>query len=298
MEGNFVKNVKRVLILSLSVILILSLVLGCSAKSSKNEDTAVSEESRSGSLNEPMVTEDMDFSDSPLEPEKIITTIYLRFETTEFEGSTTELEKIVKKYKAYVESSDISYNQHYNNKSYRYGSFVVRVPKDSVANFKSELNGIGNIISENINKEDVTKNYRDMESRLKVITTKEERVLALLAKAEKIEDIIALENQLGETIAEKESLKASLMDIDNKVDFNTINIEIQEVEKLSNTETIETSFGTRVANAFSNSLYGFKNSMENLVISLIYLLPFIIVLGIVIYLVYMLTKRFAKRKDK
>lgn len=298
MEGNFVKNVKRILILSLSVILILSLVLGCSAKSSKNENTAVSEESKSGSLNEPMMTEDMDFSNSPLEPEKIITTIYLGFETTEFEESTAELEKIVKKYKAYVESSDISYNQRYNNKSYRYGSFVVRVPKDSVGNFKSELNGIGNIISENTNKEDATKSYRDIESRLKVITTKEERILALLAKAEKIEDIIALENQLGETIAEKESLKSNLMAIDDKVDFSTIHVDIQEVEKLRDAETIGTSFGTRMKNAFNNSIYGFKNSIENFIISFIYLLPFILVLGIFIYLVYMLTKRFAKRRDK
>lgn len=67
-----------------------------------------------------------------------------------------------------------------------------------------------------------------------------------MEKAEKIEDIIALENQLSETIAEKESLKTSLINIDDKVDFSTINIEIQEVEKLSNAETIETTFGTRI----------------------------------------------------
>ncbi len=51
--------------------------------------------------------------------------------------------------------------------------------------FKSSLNGVGNIISESTNKEDVTRQYKDTESRLKVIETKEERILALLSKAEK-----------------------------------------------------------------------------------------------------------------
>lgn len=292
------KNLKRIIVFSLSIILIFSLIVGCSAKSSNISDSAPSEQSGSESFDRPMDTKSISSEESQLEPEKVITTIDLHFETTEFENSTVELEKIIKKNKAYVENSNISYNRHYDNKSYRYGSFVVRVPKESIEDFKSELNGIGNITFESTNKEDVTKRYRDTESRLKVITTKEERVLALLAKAEKVEDIIALENQLSETIAEKEVLKASLMDIDNKVDFNTINIEIQEVEKLSNTETIETSFGTRIANAFSNSIYGFKNSMENLVISLIYLLPFILVLGIVIYLIYIARKKFSKRRDK
>ncbi len=113
-----------------------------------------------------------------------------------------------------------------------------------------------------------------------------------MEKAEKIEDIIALENQLSETIAEKESLKTSLINIDDKVDFSTINIEIQEVEKLSNAETIETTFGTRIKKMPLVIPYlDLKKSMENFVISLIYLLPFILVLGVVVYLVYMIIKK-------
>ncbi len=285
------KKLNKLLLLFLSLLLIFSLAIGCSAKESKSFDSAVTENSNSGEFDTPREEIFKSEDSSPLEPEKVITTINMYFETTEFEEANKSLNKIIEKHKSYVENSNISHNQHYNNKSYRYGYFVIRVPKENVANFKSDLKGIGNIISESTNKEDVTKKYRDTESRLKVITTKEERILALLEKAEKIEDIIALENQLSETIAEKESLKTSLINIDDKVDFSTINIEIQEVEKLSNAETIETTFGTRIKNAFSDSLFRFKKSMENFVISLIYLLPFILVLGVVVYLVYMIIKK-------
>ncbi|MDR7869728.1 MAG: DUF4349 domain-containing protein [Tissierellaceae bacterium] len=295
------KRSSKLFILALSLILILSLAIGCSSSKSsvQNEmawDSGYTTEDSASPMAPPM---DMDSkNDSALEPEKVITTIYLDFETTEFEKTTEDLMSLTEKYKAYIENSNISYNQYYNNKSYKNAQFVIRVPKEDVISFKTELNGIGNMISENTSKEDVTKQYRDTESRLRVITTKEERILALLEKAEKIEDIITLENQLSEIIYEKENLQSSLMNIDDKVDFSTIRINVQEVERLRNAETVETTFGTKIKNAIQDSIFGFKNAMQNFVISLIYLSPFIIVLGIVLFVAYRVIKkiRISKRK--
>lgn len=287
---------RKLFILTLSFILILSLTIGCSSSDRSSNEMAWDSASGgtdggSSPMEPPMGDRDVASEKSGLEPEKVITTINLEFETTEFDKTTEDLMDLIGKYKAYVENSNISYNQYYNNKSYKYAQFVIRVPKDDVLSFKTELNSIGNMISENTNKEDVTKQYRDTESRLRVVTTKEERLLALLEKAEKIEDIIALENQLSEVIYEKENLQSSLITIDDKVDFSTVRINIQEVERLRNAETVETTFGTKIKNAFSNSLFAFKNSMENFTIAFIYALPFIIVLAIVIFVVYLIIKR-------
>ena len=294
------KPLRKLFILALSLLLILSLAIGCSSSNKSSNDMAWDSASGDGGASpmEPPMDRDDVSEESKLEPEKVITTINLEFETTEFDKTTENLMELVEKYKAYVENSNISYNQYYNSKSYKYAQFVIRVPKDDVVSFKTELNGIGNMISENTNKEDVTKQYRDTESRLRVVTTKEERILALLEKAERIEDIIALENQLSEVIYEKENLQSNLMNIDDKVDFSTIRINIQEVERLRNAETVETTFGSKVKNAIEDSLYSFRNSMQNLVISLIYLLPFILVLVVVLLVVYYLIKRIRINKRK
>lgn len=303
---------KKMFILTLSLLIILSLVVGCSAKSSNDYSSAPQTESPEAGRPDygPPSPEDKPSEDNsniapgepgnvpnPLEPKKVITTLQLDFETTEFDKTTAHLNQIIEKYKAYVENSNISNNSYYNNKSYRYGSYTIRVPKLSVDSFKAELLGIGNMISESTSKQDVTSQYTDTESRLKVITVKEERILALLEKAEKIEDIIALENQLSNVIYEKENLKSSLISLDDKVDYSTFYLNIQETEKLSSAETVETSFGTKVMNAINNSLYSFKKTMENLTISLIYLLPFLIILGIIGFIVLKLWKRF-KPKNK
>jgi len=307
-----VKGSKKLLAFSISILMILLLLASCSGKSSKH--TALSENTTA--ISEPAsalpdITSEAEESDSqksfgnglnskssPLEPKKVITTIQLSFETTEFEKSNEELNKIIDKYNAYVENSNISYNHYYNQQMYRYGEFTIRVPKDKIVSFKTELNLIGHMVSENTNKQDVTKQYQDTESRLKVVTTKEERILALLEKAEKIEDIITLEKELSEIIYEKENLKTNLMDLDDKIDYNTFYISLQEVQKVSDTETKDTSFGIRIKNAFKNSLYSFKKGIENFIITIIYNLPFILIIGIIFFIAYKLFKKKKKKIDK
>lgn len=275
------KFFKRITTLIVSILLVLAFVAGCSGglvEENTSDMEAIPEES---------VVESDDGaigqgSTSPLEPEKIITTLYLNFETTEFEKTNENLDRLIEKYEGYVEHSNISHNTYYNNKSYRYGEFSIRIPRDKITSFKTELNSIGNLTSESTNRQDVTKEYTDTESRLRVVETKEERLLALLEKAEKMEDIIAIENQLSEVIYEKENLKSSLMTLDDKIDFSTVNISLQEVERLSTAENIDTSFATEIANAFRNSLYKFKKISEDLVIALIYGIPYLVIIAIVV----------------
>ncbi len=301
---------KRILLILISIFLVLSLIVGCSSQKSSDiyveESTppSVGPPDSGGPAQDEMATEDLGEAPdkgkvpSPLEPKKVITTIQMEFETTEFDKTTKDLDLLIEKYKAYVENSNISINSYYNNKSYRYGSFTIRVPKKDILSFKSELTGIGNMTSESTSKQDVTSQYTDTESRLKVITVKEERILALLEKAEKIEDIIALENQLSQTIQEKENLKSSLIQLDDKVDYSTFYINIIETAKLSDSETVETSFGTKVKNAINNSFYAFKETMQDLTISLIYGFPFLIILAIILFIVYKIVKWIKKKGFK
>lgn len=286
----------------LSIFILLGVLAGCSAsKSQSNVDMAVSPSApraEEAPMESPEFTGSHGLgSGSSLEPEKVITTIHLYFESIEFDKSNEELAKLIEKYKAYIEYSNISYNRYYNSKNYRYGEFVIRVPKANITSFKTELSTIGNLTSENTSKQDVTKQYQDTESRLKVVEIKEERLLSLLEKAEKIEDIIAIENQLSEVIYEKESLKSSLITLDDKVDYTTVNLNIEEVDKTSNTETVETTFGTRIINALRNSLYSFRVSMENLIISLIYMIPFLVILAVIVYIAIRLAKKYRRNNQ-
>lgn len=289
------KKSKRFLLLSSIVIIIFAFTFGCSSQKSMdmlNSQPMESEDSATGS--------GMDFAEmeggSSLEPEKVITTIDMYFETTDFSGAQDSLGEIIEKHDSYVENSNVRYNNYYNSKNHRYASYVIRVPKDKVSSFKEDLNGLGHIINESTNKTDVTKEYNDTKSRLNILETKEERLLHLLKKAEKIEDIIALENQLNDVVYEKERLKSTLLTLDDKVDFSTINLEIKEVERLSSMESIETSFATKIKNALSDSLYSFKIALESFAIWLIYFLPFGIILIVFGFIGFKVFKKIRRKQ--
>lgn len=287
----------RYLGLILTLVLILTFVAGCSSQSKD----MVSEEPSSPNQGMPMPTPSVpsepaerpaeeDYVKAPefgsgsggsIEPDKIITTISIGFESTEFDKSLEELYKLIEENQGYISSSNIYFGNYYGSQMYRTGNFSIRIPRDKVNQFKAFIPQIGNIISESSSKEDVTRYYTDTESRLGVLEIKEERLLSLLERAEKIEDIIALENQLSQVIYEKENLKATLINLDDRIDYSTFNITINEVAKVTSTETVETTFFTRIKNAFNNSLYQFRRSVENFVIFMIYNLPGIIVLLVI-----------------
>ncbi|MFA7533799.1 MAG: DUF4349 domain-containing protein [Tissierellaceae bacterium] len=236
-----------------------------------------------------------EYTSTSVEPEKIITTITVTMQTKEFMDTTDKLNSLISDYKGYIENSNISYNNYINYTGLKSSSYTIRIPKGEMTKFVDELKEIGNIISENTNKEDITKRYRDTESRLRVVETKENRILNLLEKADKMEDIIALENQLSDIIYEKENLTANIMEMDDKVDYSTIYVNIEEVAKLTTGETAKTPFTTRLSNAFRDSLYFFNYNIGNLIISIVYFLPYALIIGIVLYAVWRFL-RFKKEK--
>ena len=304
---------KRIRLGALMLVFVLSLAIfsGCSAKRSSN-DGVTSEpgypqempaEAPSAPAPTPMPSEESKGGDNgfgrdtggSIEPDKIITTVYLSAETTEFDKSLDSLYSLIQQSGGYLANSNIYYGSYYQGTNYRNGEFSIRIPRDKVNQFRTQLPEIGNITSESTSKEDVTRYYRDTESRLNVLTIKEERLLSLLERAEKIEDIIALENQLSEVIYEKENLKATLINLDDRIDYSTFNINLREVAKVTTTETIETTFMDRVRNAFDNSLYQFIRSAENFVIFIIYNGPMLLLLLVLLIIIVMVIKRIIRR---
>jgi len=287
----------RKLTLIMAFVLITAIVVGCSAGSTKSEyvrDVAPSEGRASMEIaDESYGYGEKTSDDGYYEPDKIITTISISMETLEFDETTKKLDEIIKKYKGYVETSHISHNNYIHSSRLKSANYEIRIPRENLDNFVKDIKAIGNIISENTSKQDITKRYRDTESRLRVLETKEERILALLEKAEKMEDIIALENQLSEIIYQKENLTADLMEMDDKVDYSTVHLELREVAKLTPGENEKTPFFTKLANAFKNSIYYFSQNIESFLISLVYFLPYGIIIGVLVYLI----RKFLRKRN-
>lgn len=274
------------------IILLITLLLLLTSCGSKGIDTTDSYYPQNNQADQDGDFENKDEVDG--EPSKIVTTIAIEMETKDFVTTSDKLDALIKKYKGYIQNSDVYFNDYVYGQGLKYSDYSIRIPRESLEDFVNEVMEIGNIIAKNRNKLDITKQYQDSESRLKVLEVKEERILALLKVADKIEDIIVLENQLSDVIYQKESLTQELTDMDDRVDFSTVNLSLREVAKLSSGGNVKTPFLEKLKNAFMDSFYFFTRNVGDFVIGVVYFLPYGIILGLLGYLIY----RFWKKRNQ
>ena len=179
-----------------------------------------------------------DDSDSFSLERKLIRTVSMNVETTEFDALITSIQENVSRLNGYIERSDISGNsitsQGYS--SNRYGSMTIRIPADSLNDFVTQVEADGNVTYKSENVSDVTLQYSDVESRLKTLRTEQERLWELLAIADTTEAIIALEERLTEVTIEIESSESRLRYLDNSVTYSTVTLSIDEVDTESPTQ--------------------------------------------------------------
>ena len=224
-------------------------------------------------------------------PQKLIRTAWLELETTEFEEAVQGLTTLTETVGGYFENSSVA---NRGNGS-RWGNYTIRVPAEQYEVF---LNRAGELCHETwreTSQEDVSEVYYDTAGRLKTQQIKLERLQALLAQATAMEDIITIESAISETEWNIDNLSGTLRRYDAKVDYATVNVNLNEVYKLSNVETVPETFGQRLGNAFGNGMRNFVDNVEDLVVFVAYnwigILIWIAVIAVVVVVVRRKTRR-------
>lgn len=296
---------KRVIAACLAVM--LSMALAACGGSSKSADYAVTEEAAAeapaeeyyeaemnayGADDGLMVEEGADATgeNTALADRKLIKTVNLDVETKDYDGLLTNLEIQIEELGGYIEYLDCY------GSSYRHASITARIPAGKLDGFVRQIGETANITGRSESVEDVTLQYVDLDSHIRMLEEEQERLLELLSTAETIEDMITIESRLGEVRYQLESMNSQLRTFDNQVDYSTVHINISEVIEL--TPVVELTDGERIAQGFSKSvadvLYGIKEFFINLIINI----PYIIVWVIVIAVILVIIRIFMKISDK
>lgn len=295
----------------LTAVLILSLLAGgCGSSSSDSsavaetaavfendsqQNMAAASESGAGasagitsSFGSPSGTDD---SDSFSLERKLIRTVSMNVETTEFDALITSIQENVSRLKGYIQQSDISGNSitEQGRSSGRYGSMTIRIPADSLNDFVTQVEADGNVTYKSENVSDVTLQYSDVESRLKTLRTEQERLWELLAIADTTEAIIALEERLTEVTIEIESSESRLRYLDNSVTYSTVTLSIDEVDTESPTQP-ENIF-QQIRRGFSQNLSSLLSFLSAAVIGILSGSPTLIFILLMALLIWLLFKK-------
>jgi glycine cleavage system regulatory protein len=177
---------------------------------------------------------------------KIIRSGELEFEIDAFDSAVDTISRIVAEEGGFVGTVN---SEKLPNGKVR-GTVVVRVPPDRLDTFVLKLRALGDLKSQRIASQDITKQYTDLESRLRAARAMEERLLEMIRTGKgEIKDLLAAEKELGVWRTQIEELEGELRYYGNLIALSTLTITLSEREiraPFAVTETERVQMGIEV----------------------------------------------------
>jgi hypothetical protein len=144
----------------------------------------------------------------------------------------------------------------------------LRIPAPELASAIAELKSLGHIESESQNGEEVTQQHADLVARLRNSRETEHRMQAILQqRTGKISDVLAVEQEIARVRGEIEQMEAEQKNLEHRVDFATINLQLAEEYK-AQLESPAPAASVLLRNAVVN---GFRNTFEGILSVLLFL---------------------------
>lgn len=227
--------------------------------------------------------------------QKLIKTVSMTMETKEFDTLLEDIRGKVEELGGYIENSDISGSSYYSVQGNRYAWMTLRIPAEKLDGFVTIVSELGNVTNKNESVQDITLQYVDVESHKQALETEQTRLLELLEQAESMEDIIAIESRLSQLRYELQSYGSTLRTYDNQVNYSTVSISINEVERVTPV-TEERTFFEEIQYRLSDNFYDIGQGMRNFAIWFISSLPYLVIWAVVIIVLVRLVRKFIWKK--
>ncbi|HNT30515.1 MAG TPA: DUF4349 domain-containing protein, partial [bacterium] len=209
----------------------------------------------------------------------------------------------VSHYSGFAQDSQISKTERKDKDGETYtvetAHLVLRIPVEKYDEFRNEImNGEGlKILSEHLTGDDVTKQYVDLEARIRNLKAEEEQLQVLLQRATTVDEILQVRSYLTSTREQIEVATAELKNLDSSVSYSTFNLTISQPnqeEEPKPEEEEKWSLRTVLKQAWDNLVVDYQGLIEdavNIIVSSFILLPFVIGLVIVLLVLRKLFRR-------
>ncbi len=164
-------------------------------------------------------------STQPSNVRKVIRNGTMQFEVDRFDDALMRVTKLVVEQGGYVGTTDSDKLPNGKMK----GTVTLRVPPERLDGLVMMLRGIGDLKSQKIGAEDVTKHYTDLESQLRAARAMQDRLLEIIKTGKgQIKDLLEAEKQLGVWREKIEQIEGEKRYLDNAVSLSTLSVELTE----------------------------------------------------------------------
>jgi anti-sigma factor RsiW len=193
-----------------------------------------------------------------LQPEPMIArTVSLSLIAKDFESARASLDGILARHNGYAADLNVATPQS----AARSLQASLRIPALQLPAALAELKALGRVELEAQNGEEVTQQHADLVARLKNSRETEQRLQAILTeRTGKIGDVLSVEQEIARVRGEIEQMEAEQKNLEHRVDFATINLQLSEEYK-AKLEPPAPAISTLIHNAAVN---GYRNVADTL----------------------------------
>ncbi|MEO7989413.1 MAG: DUF4349 domain-containing protein [Chryseolinea sp.] len=216
---------------------------------------------------------------------KMIKNAEYRFQVNNVKKSQELIEVAVRKYSAYIASSNLELENPILTEH-----LTIRVLSDYFDDLLKAIDGQAVFVNyRKINTEDASKEFIDLESRLRTKREVEQRYTDILRhKAGTIEELLKAEQQIVELHEEIEATVSRINFLHDQVRYSTIQLEFYQVVE---EQVAAVKAGPSLAEKFSQAFDAGMSGFMNILITLAYFWPLIILSGAAWYFFWFRRKR-------
>ncbi len=182
----------------------------------------------------------------PATTRKIIRNGSMEFEVDRFDSAYAIVSKLTTEAGGYISSTDSDKLPNGKVK----GTVVVRVPPEKLDTLVLQLRSLGDLKSQKLEAQDISKQYQDLDSELTADRAMEGRLLELIKNGKgNVKDLLAAEKELGVWRQKIEKIVGQMKYYDNLVALSTLSItlyerDIKTAAAATETETVDTGIET------------------------------------------------------
>ena len=242
-----------------------------------------------------------EFSANTGSQRKIVGRAHIDLIVTDPAKAVDQIKQLASRLGGYVSNTDL-YRRSVNDESLLQGSMTLRVPADQLDRTLGELEALAlSVEAMDLNREDVTDQYSDVEAQLRNLEAAETELRELLSEVRtrpnaKPEDILEIHREIVGLRSEIEQLAGRQKMLDNLIALSTINVQLRP--DTSNSQIFYEGWQPGlVVNRALNALVNALQIVGNLLIwFVLYALPLLALLAIPVYLIYWFLRRRRRRQ--
>ena len=296
---------KKILALTLSLLLVAAMLIGCGAKSeSMVGNSAAPDRFYDGNAGgnyeaaESLGTnksESIISADVPMQ--KLVRKMWINAETEDLDALLQQVDEKMASLGGYAEKREVYNGSPSASRRYRRATITVRVPAEQLNQFTDAVTGLSNVTSCTESADDITLSYIATQSRITALETEQTRLLELLAKAENMNDLLQIEKRLTDVRTDLERVTSQLRLYDNQVNYATVYLELSEVKEYTVVTEPETVW-ERIGEGFMQSLKDLGDFFTELFVAVIVGLPYLVVIAVLVVALILILRARKKKAKK